>query len=214
MLVLDILNPLWSVKVVRPWDKTKMNPEKPYIFMFNHLSNADPYLVVRLMFPVDCKYVAKGSLFNVPFGGWCLRNNGDLAVHFIKSKGRWVTDKDSIKNMMGEAAALLQRKQPIGVFPEGTRSTTPGKGLNPFKPGFFSLAVQEKAQIVPVALSGTENCWPVKSPFLGPATPYASVGDPIDSEGHTTESLMDEVFKVITEMREAHPDRVGIAKKN
>ena len=210
--LLDIMNPLWSTTGIRPWDRKKMKQGKPFMFMFNHLSNADPWLCIRLMFPTDCKWVCKGSLFKVPFGGWCLRNNGDLEVKFVDNKSSR-TVKGSTALLMEQATRALRRHQPLAIFPEGTRSHDADGPLYPFKRGFFDLAVAEGAQIVPVAWSGNQTCWPVGGWQFAPATTYASVGDPIDPDGHTGQSLMEECWKVITEMREQHPDRVALRKK-
>jgi len=213
LVVLDFMNPLWRIKVLRKWDQSKLDPNRPYLFMFNHLSNADPWLCIRLMFPVDCKWICKGSLFKIPFGGWCLRNNGDLEVKFTKEKGGWGTEKGSVRTLMDDAAKCLRRNQPIAVFPEGVRNQKPEGPLGEFKPGFFDLAMKERAQIVPVAWSGNEHCWPVHSGVFGPATAYATVLDPIDTaKFDDVEALIAAVREVITTARESHPDRVAARK--
>jgi hypothetical protein len=54
----------------------------------------------------------------------------------------------------------------------------------------------------------------VHSGVFGPATPYASVGDPIDASKFTeTAALIKVVYDKITEMRETHPDRVKLRAK-
>jgi len=34
--------------------------------------------------------ISSASLFNVPFGGWCMRLAGDVPVYFTKEKGGMV----------------------------------------------------------------------------------------------------------------------------
>lgn len=207
MLLCDKLNPIWNVKTVSVSEK-KVSPDVPTIYMFNHLSNCDPWLCIRAIWPVDCKWVAKGSLFKVPFGGWCLGNNGDIAVKFTAEKDGWGTEKGSVRSMMEHSAQLLRDHYPIAIFPEGVRSFNPEGPIGEFKDGFFILAIQEKATIVPVAISGTDKLWPRKAWQMNFGTSYQSVGAPISAEGHTVETLKKAVYDAMTEMREKHPDRL------
>ncbi|RNC30397.1 1-acyl-sn-glycerol-3-phosphate acyltransferase, partial [Trypanosoma cruzi] len=99
------------------------------------------------------------------------------------------------------------------VFPEGLRSKNPEGGLLPFRLGFFKLAVEEGATIVPIAISGTDKCWPLGSVLMDSSTAYFSCGDPVDaSTFRTAEELRDHVWQLITDLRESHPDRRGKLK--
>lgn len=212
-----LLNPLWWTTIVRPFPTEKLAKTKngsKLIVMMNHLSNSDPWIAIRPMgWGIDCKWICKGSLFKVPFGGWGLKNAGDLAIKFTADKEGWGTEKGSVGQLMADARALLKRGQPIAVFPEGVRSFDAQGGLNEFKLGFFTLAVEEGAVIVPMAFSGCETAWPRGDWMFDFARCYASCGDPISAEGHTPESLRDKVWAAITELREAHPDRIALKKK-
>mmetsp|Transcript_66353 Transcript_66353/g.76978 ORF Transcript_66353/g.76978 Transcript_66353/m.76978 type:complete len:269 (+) Transcript_66353:98-904(+) len=206
----DLINPFWYSRVLKPFPK--MQKGEKFIVVLNHLSNADPWFAIRSLFPWDCKWICKGSLFKVPFGGWALKNNGDLAIKFTKEKGGWGTEKGSVGMLMEDAKKLLQRAQPIAVFPEGVRNPKPEGPLGEFKLGFFTLAVQEGVKVVPMALSGSETAWPVKDWKFDFSTCYLSAGEPIDPTGMTAEELRDKVYNVITEMRESHPDRLKLKK--
>ena len=205
MIFIDYLNIFWKVVEVK---RHPMKPSgRPVIYMFNHLSNCDPWLLIRAMWPIDCKWVCKGSLFKVPFGGWALRNANDIAVRFTADKGGWGTEKGSVRQMMEYSADLLRHQQAIAIFPEGVRNPHPDGPLGEFKDGYFALAIQEKADIVPIAISGTDKLWPRSDWRFDFGNAYISVGSAISVEGHTLESLKEAVFKAITEMREQHPDR-------
>lgn len=213
MIVMDLLNPFWCMNQVRCADRSKLPKDRPVIYMINHLSNSDPWGCIRVIWPVECKWICKGSLFKIPFGGWALKNNNDLAVKFTSAKGGWGTEKGSVKSLMDDAASNLRRLQPIAVFPEGVRSFNPDGPVGEFKAGFFDLAIKENALIVPVALSGTEKWWPRGDWKLNRAQAYSSVGDAIDPQTlGSTEELMAKVHSAITELREQHPDRVALRK--
>ena len=203
---LDVLNPLWRSVILRKFPKVKKGDK--IIVAMNHLSNADPWILIRPILPMDCKWICKGSLMKIPFGGWGLANNGDLAIKFTTEKGGWGTEKGSVSKLMDTSRKLLQRGQPIAVFPEGVRSHNPQGPLNEFKLGYFTLAVEEGATIVPIAVSGSESAWPRGDWKFDSALTYISCGDPISAVGHTAESLRDKTVAVITELREKHPDRL------
>eukprot|EP00672_Neobodo_designis_P024385 CAMPEP_0174827638 /NCGR_PEP_ID=MMETSP1114-20130205/847_1 /TAXON_ID=312471 /ORGANISM="Neobodo designis, Strain CCAP 1951/1" /LENGTH=273 /DNA_ID=CAMNT_0016061309 /DNA_START=47 /DNA_END=868 /DNA_ORIENTATION=+ len=213
MIVMDLLHPMWRTKIVKPFRPETLPKGRPVIYMFNHLSNSDPWTAIRILWPIDCKWICKGSLFKVPFGGWCLENAGDLAVRFTSAKGGWGTEKGSVKQLMEDAAELLRREQPIAVFPEGVRSYDPEGELNEFKPGFFDLAIKEGAIIVPIALSGTHRMWPRGDWKFGFATCYAAVGEHIETKGMETEALVKETRDTMTAMVNDLPDRKAAAKK-
>lgn len=61
--------------------------------------------------------------------------------------GGWGTEPGSVKQMMAQAKYLQQHGVGQVVFPEGTRSVT-GR-LQPFKDGFFRLALENKSEILP-----------------------------------------------------------------
>ncbi|KAH9578785.1 Phospholipid/glycerol acyltransferase [Trypanosoma melophagium] len=201
----DAINPFWKVHVLRPMPEVRSGK---LLVMMNHLSSADPFIMIRAFLPHDASWVAKSGLFRVPFGGWCLHNADDLRVYFKNKQAGFETIKGTVGVMMEVARAKLRRGRRLAVFPEGVRNRHPDGGLLPFRLGFFTLAVEEAAMVVPVAISGTEHCWPRGSPLMDSADCYISCGDPIDAGNfETAEQLRDHVWAAITELREKHPDR-------
>lgn len=65
--------------------------------------------------------------------------------------GGWATAEGSVAAMMKEAAKFLAMGIGIVVFPEGTRSVD-GR-MQPFRDGFFRLAIETNAEILPCGLS-------------------------------------------------------------
>ncbi len=211
------LNPFWTIHILKQIPKN-IDPKEKYLVMLNHLSNADPWVILRLFVTApgrDWRFVCKGSLFKVPFGGWSLRNNGDLEVKFTKEKGGWGTEKGSVKTLLDDSCVTVESGATVALFPEGIRNPNPDGPLGEFKQGYFDLAVEKGYKILPIAISGSETCWPVHDWKLNAADVFITCGDALISpEGHTGESLKEAVWKKITEMRESHPDRQKLAKKN
>jgi len=139
------LNPYWIIKVR---GLENIDAHKTYVMVANHQSLAD--IVVMYRIRAQFKWVAKESLFKVPFLGWCL----SLCKHIKLTRGSF----GSIKKVYREAAGWLRRDMSVLFFPEGTRSNT-GK-INEFQNGAFKLAIKEKKSILPIAIIGTGNAIP------------------------------------------------------
>nr|CCC96015.1 unnamed protein product [Trypanosoma congolense IL3000] len=199
----DLLNPLWNTTILRPFPDVR---GKKVIVMMNHASGADPFLMVRVLLPHDASWVAKDDLFRVPFGGWAMANADDLCVCFKDKKLGLETVKGSVGPMMEAARQKVRRGRMLAVFPEGTRNNTPSKGLQPFRPGFFKLAMEEDATIVPVAITGSESCWPRHSPLIDAGHVFVSCGDPVDAASfQTLDELREHVWNMLTDLCSKHP---------
>lgn len=134
------LNPFWSVKVS---GLENIDPRKTYVIIANHQSLAD--IVVLYQIRAQFKWVAKASLFKVPFIGWCL----SLIKHIKLTRG----DFSSIKEIYHQASRWLKKDMSVLFFPEGTRSDD--GTLGEFQNGAFKFAIKEKKPILPICLKGT-----------------------------------------------------------
>ncbi|OGX11058.1 MAG: hypothetical protein A2351_08300 [Omnitrophica bacterium RIFOXYB12_FULL_50_7] len=139
------LSPYWKVKVN---GLENADPKRTYVIVANHQSLAD--IVVLYQLRLQFKWVAKESLFSIPFLGWCL----GLCKHI----GLKRNDRVSIRDVYREAIQYLRSGMSVLFFPEGTRSET--EEMNPFQTGAFKLAISEKIPILPVVISGARNAIP------------------------------------------------------
>ncbi len=139
------LNPLWNLKVS---GLENIDHKKTYVVIANHQSLAD--IVVMYKTRMQFKWVAKESLFKVPFVGWCM----SLTKHIKLARGEF----GSIKAVYREASKWLRKDMSVLFFPEGTRSET--DQMNKFQNGAFKLAIKEKKPILPIAVSGTREAIP------------------------------------------------------
>jgi len=136
------LNPYWSIKVS---GLENIDHKRTYVIISNHQSMAD--IAVLYQTKMQFKWVAKASLFNVPFIGWCL----SLIKHIKLTRG----DYSSIKKVYSQAGQWLQKGMSVLFFPEGTRSSS--NVMGEFQNGAFKLAIKEKKPILPVCLKGTHK---------------------------------------------------------
>jgi len=139
------LNPYWNVSVS---GLENIDHKRSYVIISNHQSMAD--IAVLYQTKMQFKWVAKASLFKVPFIGWCL----GLIKHIKLNRG----DFTSIKEIYHQASQWLQKDMSVLFFPEGTRSSS--NKMNEFQNGAFKLAIKEKKPILPICLKGTHDAIP------------------------------------------------------
>lgn len=117
------------------------------IVVCNHVHLTDP-LLLMCAFPRWITYMAKEELFRYPVLSSILRSGRVLPV----PRGGSVEQK---RDLMRQSEEVLQRGEVLALFPEGRRDHT--GILLKGKPGAAVLAAHTGAQIVPAAISGTEN---------------------------------------------------------
>lgn len=169
---------------------------RSYVFVANHLSYLDiPVLLAHL--PPGVRFMAKASLFHVPFVGWYLRRTGHLPV-----RGSGV---HANARRLLQAVGYIRQGHSIVVFPEGGRSLTGEMGE--FKPGIFLAALKAGAPVVPVTLVGSRRVLPRYGWHVRPGRVEMIVDAPVETEGWAKaqlEELMSRVRGRIEEnLREA-----------
>jgi 1-acyl-sn-glycerol-3-phosphate acyltransferase len=168
-----LFSPMWRFKIHGPLPE-KLSPKT--VCVSNHCSHTDVFLICHL--PWEMKWLAKRSLFKLPFIGWGMWLVGDVGV-----------DRGSAKALaaLDECRAWLERGVPVMIFPEGTRSKT-GQ-TQPFKDGAFKLAIDTGADVLPMAVAGTEHALSKHDWRPGFARGVLRVGTAIPTKGMTSADL-------------------------
>ncbi|KAL8677382.1 MAG: hypothetical protein Q9186_006180 [Xanthomendoza sp. 1 TL-2023] len=128
--------------------ETHLTTSRPCVIIANHQSELDVLLLARI-FPPYCSVTAKASLARVPFLGWFMALSGTVFIDRGNSRS-------ARQAFSGAAEEMLQHRQSVFIFPEGTRSYARGPELGAFKKGAFHLAVQAQVDVVPVVCA---NYW-------------------------------------------------------
>ncbi|MEZ6132549.1 MAG: lysophospholipid acyltransferase family protein [Planctomycetaceae bacterium] len=135
--------------------KEHIDPTRGGILLINHQSYLDPlFAAVRLTRPVS--YLARDTLFRIPFIGWVCRNTYVIPISRTAFRG------GSIRT----ALERVERGFLVSIFPEGTRSSGPPKT---FRPGFLSLVRRTDVPVHPVAIVGSDKAMPKGAWFIRPA---------------------------------------------
>lgn len=117
----------------------------PCVVASNHVSNLDVvYLALNL--PRHPHFMAKVELYKNPVVAWGIRMCGSFPVN-RRENDAWT---------MQQAGRILSNSQLLCMFPEGTRSKDHAQ-LRRGKVGAVKLALEHKAPLIPVAITGTHD---------------------------------------------------------
>lgn len=134
----------------------KIDPNKAYLFLSNHVSLFDAPLLAGFI-PSYVRAIEADRQHKWPLYGWAVKRYGNIGIdrtsHFNSMRG------------MKRAAKNLQDGKSMVILPEGHRTLTGEMG--PFKKLPFYLAKQGGVDIVPIGMSGLfemkkKNTWLVK----------------------------------------------------
>src|SRR5690242_12457646 len=136
---------LWLVGVrVEVEGRDRLERDKTYIFMSNHVSNVDPPVLIPVI-PGRTSILVKKELFKVPILGPAMRLGALVPVDR--------SDREAAIASIERAAEVMKRGLHMTIYPEGTRSRD--GTLLPFKKGPFHLAVKSGFPVVPITILNT-----------------------------------------------------------
>ncbi len=153
---------------VRTIGLEKLDPAGTYIFMSNHISNLDPPITLPLI-PRRTSVMVKKELFKVPILGRIM-----LLGSLVPVDRR---NRDAGITAVRDAVKAIEQGLNMTIYVEGKRSFD-GK-LLPFKKGPFYLAEECKVPVVPITISGTQECMPKARFAISPGTVTVQFHAPI-----------------------------------
>ena len=163
-----------------------LTSSRPCLFVFNHQSKLDPFLVTKLV-RGDFTGVAKKEARDVPGFGQ-LFQFADVA--FVDrgntSQARSVLE-GPVAKVRDEGISLL-------IAPEGTRSATPRLGR--FKKGAFHIAMQARVPMVPIVIRNANEVMWRGSQAIRQGTVEVVVLPPVDTSGWRPDTINDHVAQV------------------
>ena len=149
-----LLRPLvWRlVRVTTHNEDALKHVEAPFIVVANHSSHLDAPLIIGGLPRRLSRFLAAGAaadyFFDVQWRKW-------LTTLFFNA---FAIERNSEGKRGGSSKALLERKVPLLIFPEGGRSKTGSLGR--FKSGAAALAIATNVPCLPIALVGASTAMP------------------------------------------------------
>ena len=158
-----LFHTIWPLRV---YGAENVPRKGPAIIVSNHVTYVDPFIVGygagRLV-----NFMAKQELFSVPVVGFILRKLGAFPVDRSRSDA----------SSMRIALSVLKGGELLGMFPEGTRSTT--GDMNEFRTGAIRIAARTQTPVIPAAVRNTIRAMP-PGKFIRPARISIRFGEPIE----------------------------------
>jgi putative phosphoserine phosphatase/1-acylglycerol-3-phosphate O-acyltransferase len=159
--------------------------DRPCVFLHNHLTNFDSFLVSKVI-RGGVSGVGKKEIGKNPVGallGWAL----DAAMIDRSDTAKAIEQMQPMVDKLREGISLA-------IAPEGTRSTT--GTLGPFKKGAFHVAMQAGVPVVPVVLRNADVLGPASATMMRPGTVQIAVLPPVPTADWTVQDLNERIAGV------------------
>src|SRR3990172_4047125 len=165
---------VFSLVRVRVRGREHLAADRHYVYVANHQSYADvPVLLACL--PPGVRFMAKASLFAIPFTGWYMRRAGHLPIDIDANKVH------ANARRLLQAVRSIRQGYSIVVFPEGGRSRS--GALEEFKTGIFLAALKAGAPVGPVTIAGTKRVLALDSWAIHPGRVDLVFDTPVPTDG-------------------------------
>ena len=130
-----------------------LSKHENYVIVANHRSNLDSMIIDYYLKNFPLTFVAKDSLFKIPFVGKIIHGCAYLNLDRKNVNEEFKTISTAIDMLTREKKPLS-----IGIFPEGTRNkSTDNKDVQEFKAGSFRIAKKSCKPIAIMAIRGTKE---------------------------------------------------------
>ncbi len=173
---------LWAVPLLHSLfritveGRERIPTDRNYVLIANHLNWLDSFAILAT-FPIEPRvhFLGDATILATRKFQWAM----------VKSVGGFIPVNRKARPdtvLFHHATRCLQRGGIIALYPEGNYGSTEGEVM-PFRKGFAHFATENHVPVLPVALSGTQDLWLRKTVRL-------IVGEPVESDGQTVESLV------------------------
>ncbi len=139
-----------------------------------HRSNLDTP-VISAITTRRLRYMGKESLWKTRFGAWFFTSLGGFPVE------RGTADRTALR----ACQAVLERGEPLVMFPEGTRRFGPVVEPENMHDGPAFVASRAKVPILPVGIGGSERAMPKHATWVRPRKMSIVIGPPIPAPAGT-----------------------------
>ena len=181
-----------------------------FVLSPNHYSEIDPLVMGVAMWKVDRmpRFLAKASIFKLPFLGMLMRKSGQVPVERAgASRGN---------DPLAAARQIVKNELAVVIYPEGSLTRDPGLWPMRGKTGAVRMALEAGIPIIPAAHWGTQLVMPryakkislfprktIDILFGPPVDLSAFAGRPLDNATLTeaTAVLMDAITVLFEELR-------------
>lgn len=199
---------VWALGRVAAWIFYRVDhvgpppPAGPLLIIANHPNGLlDPVLIVTTSARAP-RFLAKSTLFSMPFVGWFVRGSGAIPVYRRQDAGADITRN---REMFAAVEDALERGECVCLFPEGTTHST-GR-LEPLKSGAARIIIGAEGRglrvaIVPVGLNLDRKAVWRSTATVAYGRPFSADEVPVDAADRVdalTELMADRLRDVMIE---------------
>ena len=160
--------------------------DQPQIFVSNHQGYFDIFALSGFL-PVQIRWVAKSSLFKIPFMGWAMAAAGYIQVERGNRKKSYQAFIQTVEK--------VKQGNSVIIFPEGTRSEDGTVG--PFKKGSNLIASRSHSPMVPVTIIGSGDIIKKGSAIINPGTVQIILSPPITKQEKDDGEILNSIRDII-----------------
>jgi 1-acyl-sn-glycerol-3-phosphate acyltransferase len=200
----------------RDWRGAEHLPDGGAVVVVNHVSHVDPLAFAHFLYDNGRlpRFLAKDSVFGVPFVGTVLRGAKQIPVF---------RESGSASKSYSAAVQAVRAGELVAIYPEATLTRDPDLWPMVGKTGAARVALETGAPVVPVAQWGPQDMLPpyAKRPHLlprktmhvwaGPPVDLADLADrPVDAAllQEVTERIMAAITDLLSQIRGEKPPAV------
>jgi 1-acyl-sn-glycerol-3-phosphate acyltransferase len=192
-LAVAILRPFLTTFTRRHWvGEENLRGDSGIVLAANHLSWFDPLVISHILWLNDRppRFLAKDSLFTVPFIGWVLRDTGQIPV---------VRGTRDAALAVEAAVDAARSGECVVVYPEGTITKDPDMWPARAKTGAARIALSSGAPLIPMAHWGAQE---IMGPYrkelklLPRKSIHVAVGPPVDLDDLRGREMTTEVLQI------------------
>ncbi|MBT5632550.1 MAG: 1-acyl-sn-glycerol-3-phosphate acyltransferase [Nitrospina sp.] len=167
--------------------------DKPQIFVSNHQGYFDIFALSGYL-PVQIRWVAKSSLFKIPFMGWAMKASGYIPVE----RG----DRKKAFEAFNKTLEKLKEGSSIIIFPEGTRSED--GNIGPFKKGSNLIASRSRCPMLPVTIIGSGQIIKKGSAVINPGSVQVVISPLVEprSDKKGNEEVLESIRETIVDIHQ------------
>ncbi|MFH1641853.1 MAG: lysophospholipid acyltransferase family protein [Nanoarchaeota archaeon] len=192
--VLHLAKALWIKKVN---GLSNIPKDEPFIYASNHGSFIDDLLIPCVIFGHVKKYVhfyCNDKFFKNFFTRKFLEWGRVIPIRVYESPNQ----KEINKKAFNLALDYLKKNEPVGIFPEGHR-TTDGE-LQKARTGVATLAIKSNVPVVPIGIIGSYKIWPKgkRLPTLNKC--IINIGKPMQFKTNDKEKITKDIMIKIAEL--------------
>lgn len=213
-----VLRPFLTVFTRHRWFGEEHLPHGGAVFAVNHISWFDPFVVANVLWDngIIPRFLAKASLFDVPFVGGVLRSAEQVPVY---------RGSAAAAEAVRDAIAAVASGRGVVVYPEGTMTRDPDVWPMRGKTGAARIALATGAPLIPMAQWGAQE---IMRPYrrelrlLPRKTMQVRIGPPLDLSDLrgreldadtlrlATDRLMRAITDLLAEVRGEQPPAVDV----